>query len=74
MKAPQLERDSLLLLCLVLLCAVIKQLLIHLHKQLQGIIDESMDCPATRKKDEVEARACPWCQDPSLLSPRRCLC
>lgn len=49
---PQVERHSLLFLCLVLLCAVIKQLLIHLHKQLQGIVDQSMDCPATGKKDQ----------------------
>jgi hypothetical protein len=53
------ERHSLLLLCLVLLCAVIKQLLIHFHKQLQGIVDQSMDCPVTKKRNVHEARAYP---------------
>lgn len=52
--SPQVERHSLLFLCLVLLCAVIKQLLVHLHKQLQGVVDQSMDCPAARKKDRVK--------------------
>ncbi len=36
----------LLLLSLVLLSAVIKQLLVHLHKELQSIVDKPMDCPA----------------------------
>lgn len=51
--SPQVERYSLLFLCLVLLCAVIKQLLIHLHKEFQGIVDQAMDCPAAGKKHQV---------------------
>lgn len=61
-------RDSLLFLCLVLLCAVVKELLIHLHKQLECIIDQSMDRPATRKKDEVYKRPGP------ALSARTLIC
>lgn len=44
------ERHSLLLLCLVLLCTIVKQLLVHFHEELQGIVDQSMDCPATQRK------------------------
>jgi len=36
----------LLLLSLVLLSAVIKQLLVHLHKELKSIVDKPVDCPA----------------------------
>lgn len=39
---------SLLLLCLVLLCAIIKKLLVHLHEQLQCIVYQPMDCPAKK--------------------------
>ena len=41
--------DSLLFLSLVLLGAVIKQLLVHLHEELQGVVDQPMDCPRHRK-------------------------
>lgn len=51
--SPQVERHSLLFLCLVLLCAVIEQLLVHLHKQLQRVVYQPMDCPAARKKGPV---------------------
>ena len=34
----------LLPLCLVLLSAVIKQFLVHLHEEFEGIVDETMDC------------------------------
>lgn len=47
---PCKQTYALLLLRLVLLCAVIKQLLVHLHKQLQGVVDQPMDCPATGGK------------------------
>lgn len=43
---------SLLLLCFVLLRAVIKKLLIHLHEQLQCIVDQPMDCPAKKSGKE----------------------
>ena len=28
---------------LVLLCALVKQLLVHLHEELEGVVDEAMD-------------------------------
>ena len=40
------ERCLLVFLSPELLCAVIKQLLIHLHEKLQSIVDEAMDSPA----------------------------
>lgn len=40
--------DLLLLLSLVLLSAVIEQLLVHLHKELQSIVDEPMNCPVQK--------------------------
>lgn len=40
---------SLILLCPELLCAVIKELLVHLHEQLQGIVDQAMDGPVQKK-------------------------
>lgn len=43
---------SLLLLCLVLLCAVIKKLLVHLHEELQCIVDQPMNCPAKEQGKE----------------------
>lgn len=39
------ERHLLVFLSPELLCAVIKQLLIHLHEKLQSIVDEAMDGP-----------------------------
>lgn len=35
----------LLFLGLVLLRAVIKQLLVHLHEELEGVVDQAMDSP-----------------------------
>lgn len=43
---------SLLLLCLVLLCAVIKKLLVHLHEELQCIVDQPVNCPAEEGEKE----------------------
>lgn len=63
------ERYSLLLLGLVLLCTIIKQLLVHLHEELQGIVDESMDCPATQGKTEFRRPGLPSVPQPSPLVP-----
>lgn len=35
----------LLFLSLVLLRAVVKQFLVHLHKELQSVVDQTVDCP-----------------------------
>lgn len=42
----QRERRLLVFLSPELLCAVIKQLLIHLHEKLQSVVDEAVDGPA----------------------------
>ena len=36
-------RDLLLSFCFVLLRAVIEELLIHLHEELEGVVDQAMD-------------------------------
>ena len=33
-----------------LLGAVVKQLLVHFHEQLQSVVDKPVDCPATQYK------------------------
>lgn len=38
--------DLLAFLRFELLGAVVKQLLIHLHKEFQSVVDQTMDCPA----------------------------
>lgn len=44
----------LLFVGLVLLCTVIKKLLVHLHEQLQGIVDQTVDSPEEEDKEEEE--------------------
>lgn len=36
-----------------LLCAVIKQLLIHLHEKFQSVVDEAVDGPAHTQQAQV---------------------
>lgn len=73
-QSPRAETHSLLLLCLVLLCAVIEQLLVHLHKQLQGVVDQPMDCPASRGKMGCEGQSLSLVPGPTMRSSRRHLC
>ena len=39
-----------------LLCAVIKQLLVHLHVKLQSIVNEAMDGPVQRESERKRDR------------------
>lgn len=44
------ELRPLVFLSPELLCAVIKQLLIHLHEKLQSVVDEAVDGPAHKTR------------------------
>lgn len=37
---------------LVLLRAVVKQLLVHLHEELQGVVDQAVDRPEEEEEEE----------------------
>lgn len=42
----------LLFLGLVLLRAVVKQLLVHLHEELQGVVDQAVDRPEEEEEED----------------------
>lgn len=45
-------RVVLLFLGLVLLRAVVKQLLVHLHEELQGVVDQAVDRPEEEEEED----------------------
>lgn len=45
-------RVVLLFLGLVLLRAVVKQLLVHLHEELQGVVDQAVDRPEKEEEED----------------------
>lgn len=42
------KKSLLVFLSSKLLCAIVKELLIHLHEKLQSVVDETMDGPVNR--------------------------
>lgn len=52
----------LLLLGFVLLGAIIKQLLVHLHKELQSIVNKPMDCPVAKRGPSLQLDNKKHCQ------------